>query len=172
MKLSDILKEDVVDFAAKRKEKEFMDKVGGMAQAKRDDLSGLVGDIEAAEGRDAAMAQEILVKYGRELRAMADFLKRPVMSGGFKSGYALNDALKEWRKNHKNAPEKLRRAISMASSDDNLFKKMKQHYSLWNAITNKYPIEALWNIPNVDDFEVLEDIDANLTAARRWFQGK
>ena len=83
MKLSDIFEADVVDFAAKRKEKEFMDKVGAMSDA--NDPRNVAAEIEASGGRDAALAQEVMVKYGRDLRAMQKFLSRPVMSGGFKS---------------------------------------------------------------------------------------
>ncbi len=167
MKLSDILEADVVDFGAKRKEKEFMDKVGDMSGGADD----LAGDVMASQGRDGAMAQEVMAKYGRDIRAMKDFLKRPVMSGGFKSAYALSDALNDWKRRKTRTPEKLRRALSKAALDDNLYNEIQKQSSLWNAITNHYPMEVIWNIPQVDDFEVLEDLTNNLRDARQRFAG-
>ncbi len=168
MKLSDILEADVVDFGAKRKEKEFMDKVGAMSGGADD----LASDAMASQGRDEAMAQELMMKYGRDLRQMQDFLKRPVMSGGFKTAYDLDEALKNWKRNKTRSPEKLRRRIQKAANDDNLLREIKKHNNLWRAINNQYPMEVIWNIPNVDDFEVLKDLDDNLTAAQSRFMGK
>jgi hypothetical protein len=168
MKLSDILEADVIDFAAKRKEKEFMDKVGAMSG----DADEIASDVMAAQGRDEALAQDVLTKYGREIRAMRKFLESPIMSGGFKTGYNLNQALNTWRKNpaHK---EKLRRSVQKAALDNDLFHEVQKHYALWSAITNHYPMEVMTALPAryITDFEVFEDLEKNLRAARRQFAG-
>jgi hypothetical protein len=166
MKLIDIL-EDVVDFAAKKKEREFMDKVSAMAEPDYDDPALM--DLAPKENKILIQLQK---NYGEELRGMTKFLKRPVMSGGFKSAYDLDEALKSWRHRLTKAPEQLRRAIQKAAADDELYRNVQKHNALWHAITNKYPMEVVWVIPNIDDFEVLEDLDANLTAARKYFLGK
>jgi len=172
MKLTDIFEADVVDFAQKKKEREFLDKVGAMSKGKADDLGNMAYDIEASEDRDAALAQDVQRKYAREFKAMKSFLARPVMSGGFKSAYDLGEKLYQWRR--KNASEKDRRALQKVASDDAFFKQIQQYNALWNAITGHFPMEVIWTLPSdlMDDFEVLEDLFINLGAARHHFLGK
>lgn len=165
MKLSDIFEADVVDFAAKRKEKEFIDKVGAMQDANRDDDTML--DLAPKEDK---LFVDVQRKYGQNVRDMNAFLKRPVMSGGFKSAHGLNDALQRWKRG--GAPEKVRRAIQRAALDDSLYNEIQKHYSLWHEINNRYPMEVIFALPNVDDFEVLEDLSNNLADARKHFIGK
>jgi len=172
MKLSDILEGDVVDFGAKKQERDFINNISTKQRDHGLDVDAIAADIDAADARDQALAMDVQRKYGPQMREMQAFLKRPVMSGGFKSGYDLNDALKSWRHRLTRAPEKLRRAIQKAAADDELYRNVQKHNALWHAITNKFPMEVIWVMPNIDDFEVLEELDANLEAARKYFLGK
>jgi len=168
MKLSDILEGDVVDFGAKRKEQEFIKKVGDMSKA--NDPSNVAQDIEAAEGRDAELAQEVMVKYGRQLKELSKFLDRPVMAGGFQNARMIADVIKGWLPRKEKSKLQVARAVKKVVDADDFFKEVRKHNSLWRAVTNHYPMEVIWALPSVDDFDDIEQLYQMLKRARDYYE--
>ena len=68
MKLSDIFEADVVDFAQKKKERDFINKIGAMSRdsnMKQSEVNQIASDIDAADERDRALAMDVQRKYTR-----------------------------------------------------------------------------------------------------------
>ena len=125
------LREDVVDFAAKKAKRE----------KRQDELADehgwevdMTDDLFADERKKS---QEVEQKYGKELKAIDKFLNSPVISGGFKTAIELRHSLKKLQNARKRGkkyvqaiPEQERRAIQKATLDDPLFKTINEYYSL------------------------------------------
>ena len=165
------LREDVVDFAAKKAEREA-----------RQDKAADDHDWEASMGDDLfadeeKIAQEVNKKYGDELKSIEKFLNSPVMSGGFKTAIDLRHALKDLQNARKRGkeyvakiPEQTRRAIQKATLDDQLYNTVMEYHSLFSAIEKQYGSLIQWAFGDTGENLVLISQLADLLGkARKYY---